>query len=481
MASLTRGVVKAVGVLSGVQAVTVVSSVVRIKIIALWLGAAGIGLFGIFQTALDFLVLIAQMGLGTSATREIAIQPDDSLRARAVSVIKAWGWRLALLGLLLTLLVSPWLSLWSFDSVSHSGLFMMLSLAVCCAVLLGTVTAVLQGLRSFTAMARGTVIGSVGGLIVCIPLYYYLGESSIVPSLIAFNLVTLLGMIWASRHDKELSALRSVLPVISRDEIITAGKRLLTLGWWITVAYAAGTLSTYAFLSYLNREADIASVGFYQAGYTLLVRYSSFVFGALGTEYYPRISSVQRSPKRLSILASHEISLLTGAFISIVTGFIAVAPLIIKILYTSGFEVILPYIYLGAPGSVFRAGAVALSFIILAKGDGPRYVITECLSAAVFLIASILCYNKFGLAGMGVAYLAWFAYDMLQAWFVTRSRYGIKLSQHTLRLFFMAIALTLGCSVVAIFIPDYWIGNIISGIVAVVAAIVFFKKLKTKL
>ena len=60
-------IVKTMGVFSGVQVISILVSVVRTKLVAIWIGAVGVGLFGVFNTVLDLLGNFAQMGMNTVA------------------------------------------------------------------------------------------------------------------------------------------------------------------------------------------------------------------------------------------------------------------------------------------------------------------------------------------------------------------------------------------------------------------------------
>lgn len=466
MGALTRNVVKAVGMLSGVQLISVVSAVVRVKFVALVLGPAGIGLVGIFQTALDMLSTLAQMGLGVSGTREVAVSEAPTAQSRAVALVKAWGWRLALLGLLVTLLASPWLSLWSFDSVAHAGSFMILGAGVAFAVGGAIISAVMRGTRSYASLARGTIVGAVGSVVVFVPLILGLNERGVAPAVVAAAAVTLAGMWMASRRDKTLRALPPLEHPLSRGDINAAGGRLIKLGWWVTLAYAVGDLSNYALLSFINRVADVAEVGYFQAGYTLLVRYTGFIFGALAVEYFPRVSGAHASARRLSVYASHEVSLLMWVFVPVSTAFVAAAPLIVRLLYTDGFEVILPYLYTGAAGAVLRCLSISLSYLVLAKGDGPKFLLTEGLSALAFVGAGMAFYSQWGLDGMGVAYVTAFIFDILLLLLITRRSYGVSVSRAALSLCAGAFLTVAGCGAIAMLVPQYWLGNILSAVVA---------------
>ena len=47
--NLTSGALKALGIFGGVQSVNIIFSIVRTKLIAIWIGATGVGLFGIYN------------------------------------------------------------------------------------------------------------------------------------------------------------------------------------------------------------------------------------------------------------------------------------------------------------------------------------------------------------------------------------------------------------------------------------------------
>ena len=57
----------------GVQVVSNICSVVLNKLVAVWIGPAGMGMFSIFNSAIDMLRSGTSLGLRTSAVRDIAM------------------------------------------------------------------------------------------------------------------------------------------------------------------------------------------------------------------------------------------------------------------------------------------------------------------------------------------------------------------------------------------------------------------------
>lgn len=70
--SLTAKVLKVIGVFSGAEAFGIICSVVKMKLVAMWLSATGVGLFGLFGTTVDAVSIITGLGLRQSGVREVA-------------------------------------------------------------------------------------------------------------------------------------------------------------------------------------------------------------------------------------------------------------------------------------------------------------------------------------------------------------------------------------------------------------------------
>lgn len=66
-----------------------------------------------------------------------------------------------------------------------------------------------------------------------------------------------------------------------------------------------------------------------------------------------------------------------------------------------------------------------MAFVIIAKGDGRVYLLTELTSGIMCLVLNIAGYSLYGLPGVGFAFSVWYALYALIVWGVLRKRYGI--------------------------------------------------------
>ena len=399
--NISRMAMKAMGLFGGVQVMGILCSIIRTKLVAMWIGPVGIGLFGLFNNALEMISTGTNLGIRSSSVRDISQalgSHDSGLVARMVTVVRKWSLWLGLAGALITLSLAPLLSRLTFGDSTHIWGFVALSIAVLLGALTNGEYAVLQGTARLKRLASVTLWGTIVGLAVSIPLFYLLRERSILPSIIAYA-AALAGFAWVFRNRDYPAA------QVSPRETFDMGKGFVKLGIFMTLGNFATILASYAFNAWLNVNAGTDQVGFYQAGYTLINKYTGLILTALGMEYYPRLSQVADSRLRLRAFVSQEINVAIAIMAPVVALFIVLRELVVWILYTPDFNVILTFVSWGMIGTVLRTVSWCLAFTILAKGDGKTYLWTEAASAIINLALNIVFYRWWGLTGLGIAFL----------------------------------------------------------------------------
>lgn len=422
-------ILKAMGIFGGVQVLNILCSVIRTKLVAMWIGPVGVGLFGLFNQALEMLNTATNLGVRNSSVRDIsqAVEKrDNSLIASIVTVVRRWSLWLGMGGALLTMALAPLLSRFTFGDFDHVWSFVALSVAVLFMALTNGEYAVLQGLSKLKRLARVTASGTIGGLLISIPLFYFLRQDSVLPSILAYALCVVVAAF--ALKDKEYPVAQ-----VSRRETVAMGAGFIKLGIFMTLGSFVAMIASYVFVSWLNTYSGTHSVGFYQAGYTLIDKYAGLVFTALGMEYYPRLARVAGSAKRLRLFVLNEINIAFMVLTPCLLAFILLRSQLVWMLYSQEFQVIVGYISWGVVGTVLRAMSWCLAFVMLAKGDGKVYLITESLSAVVGLVLNIVCFINWGVDGLGYSYLAWYAIYTVIVAVVYLKVYHLTLSFKCLR------------------------------------------------
>lgn len=426
--NISQMAVKAMGIFGGVQMLGILCSVVRTKLVALWIGSVGVGLFGLFNNALEMLNIATNLGVRGSSVRDISQAMESgrsTLVARIVAVVRRWSLWLGLGGATLTLALSPALSQFTFGDQDHIWGFVALSVAVLLMALTNGEQAILQGTGLLRRLASSTMWGTLAGLLISVPLFYWLRERSVLPSIVSYAACNALAA-WVLRN-------RDYAPVsLTRRETAIMGAGFVRLGIYMTLGNFASLLASYVFNAWLNHHGGTSEVGFYQAGYTLINKYTGLLFTALGMEYYPRLARVSESRSRLRVFVSQEVNIAMMVLAPLAALFILLREPVVRLLYTGEFTVILSYVAWGMVGVVLRALSWCMAFVVLARGDGRTYVVTESLSAVASVGIYVVCYQQWGLMGLGVAFLLWYAFYTMMVAVVYVWRYRLTLSAGSL-------------------------------------------------
>ena len=421
----------------GAQAANYVIGLARVKLVAMLLGTTGVGLIGLYTSAIGFVGTVSGLGVGSSAVREIARafgQGEPQEAARTVIILRRVCWVTGFFGWALAVLFREPLSVAMSGSAEHADAIAVLGAMLPFAAVSGGQLALLQGLRRIGDLARANVTGAALGAIVTVAIFFALGEAAVVPALLAAALVTLGCSFWFARRVP-------VSPLsVSLRETWSGARRLVGLGlavMWSAVLVAGVDLLIRAIIT---RKFGIEGAGIYQAAWALSGMFANFVLSAMGADFYPRLTATihDRAQTARAVNEQTEIGVLLA-----LPGLLAAltfAPLAIKFLYTPQFlpaADILPWMALGVFGRVI---SWPMGFVQLALGASRWFATTETIFIGLEAALTYTMVEAFGIIGAAYAFaLACVLYTAAMLW-VTRVLIGFSWSNEARRLILASAA-----------------------------------------
>ena len=147
------------------------------------------------KSTIDLVKSVSAFGLESSAVRDISEahnSGDHQRLVNVVSIVKRLIWITGLLGLVLALVFSPLLSKVTFGNGDYTWGFIILSSTLLINQICVGQRVILQGMRRLKDLAKASAIGATVGLIVSVPLYYWIGVKGIVPTMVLTSLTAML-------------------------------------------------------------------------------------------------------------------------------------------------------------------------------------------------------------------------------------------------------------------------------------------------
>lgn len=429
-------ILKSTSIFGGVQIINIVISIVRSKFIAVLLGPFGIGISGMLTATTGIIAGLTNFGLGTSAVRDIsaAFESENSKRIAIVaSVVNRWVWITGLLGMILTLLLSPWLSYFSFGNYDYTIAFLILSITLLINQLNSGQLVVLQGSRNISLLAKSNLLGSVIGLITTIPLYYIWGNDGIVPALVIAAIVSLL-ISYYFRKKVVVEKIR-----VSKVRTIAEGKKMLSMGVLISLSGFMTLAFSYLVRLFISHVGSISEVGLYNAGFAIISTYVGLIFTAMGTEYFPRLSAVAHDEIKANITVNNQIEIALIILGPVIVIFILFINWIIHLLFTDQFLSLNTMIVWAAFGMLFKAVSWSIGYYFLAKGESKLFFWNELISNIYITIFNVIGYNYWGLSGLGYSFVLSYFIHFLQVFMFAKSQFHFTYEKKIILILLMQI------------------------------------------
>lgn len=465
-------ILKYTSIFGGVQGLNILVGIVRNKVVAMLLGPEGMGLASLFQTTVNFISQSTNLGVSFSAVRnvsELFNTGDEERITHFIKVVRAWSLLTGLVGMLLCILIGPILSSLTFSWGDHTLHFVLLSPLVALLAVTGGETAILKGARQLKSLAVIQVYSVLLALVITFPIYYFFGQSGIVPVMVLMGVTTLLLTI---RRSYSLYPLR----LTGAKGILGEGMGMVRLGIVFTLAGILGSGAEFIIRTYLNNVADLKTVGLYNTGYILTMTYAGLIFSAMETDFFPRLSAVNSQWQNCNEIINKqiEVSLLLISPMLVAAQF--AIPYVIPILFTNQFLPVVDMVRILLLAIYLRAIKLPIAYLPLAKGDSLSYFFLEAVYDVMVVLLVIWGYSLWQLLGTGVAITLSAVFDYFLLMGYTYFRYHYRPTLSVLK--YSLLHLSLG--VVAFLLANYtdgwqwWVGGALVFTVSLIATLYTF-------
>jgi len=433
-----RQIIKASSIIGGAQGVNLLLGMVRVKFAAVLIGTIGVGVHGNYSSILSIIATISGMGIQSSALREVAQvigKGDDEAIGKTVLSLRRVCWLTGLLGAASMVILSPLLSQWTFGSDSYVLEIALLSPGILLGSLMGGQTVLIQGAQRTGDLARINIIGSILGTPIVIGLYVWLGMRGILPGLILMGIVQFVTS-WYFVYRVPVMRIN-----MSWGESIRVANGMLRMGLvFMWDGLIVNTVS-YVTRSLITQVIGLGAVGIYGSAYALSGMFVGFILGAMGTDFFPRLSVASPDHAAMNRLVNAQIESVLLLAMPGLLGTLYFAPWIIKIFYTAEFMPAINLLQWFTLGCFVRILVFPISYIMLSLRKEKIFFISETFIHSLHLLLVWLGLLYFGVEGVAIAFCLMYACHMVIIYGISRYLTGFQFTKAASKLMYQLMSI----------------------------------------
>jgi len=338
------------------------------------------------------------------------------------------------------------LSLLSFGSKDFSKKIAILGLAVFFGNFLLAENCLLQGKRKLLELAKANIWGALGGTFLSIPFIIFLNQEGIVFCIVFSTMISFFSAWWFSREEKK--GLCSFRVKCVYKEIW----QIISFGIPVMLTTLINALSAYLTRRIIMNHFDLDGVGLWSAAYSISAIMVNFVLSSMGTDYYPRLTSIAHDNSLVKEeLNTQGTTALLLAIPALVVTFLF-APTGINLLFSSKFSDAIPLLRWSVWGILGKVASWPLGYIIIAQGRGKLFFMVELISNLVNLVLVSICCKYWGLTGAGIGFMIFYIFHLLFMIVVIYLTTKISYNMFNFKLLAFCVILLLFCN----FLTDYF-------------------------
>lgn len=431
-------ILKTSALIGGSSIINIGVGMIRTKAMAMMLGPSGFGLMGLYGSILELTQSVVGMGINSSGVRQIAesVGSGDTARiAKTAHVLRRTSIFLGLFGAAFLFGFANRLSITTFGNDSHAYGVALLSIAVFFNLVSAGQGALIQGMRRIADMAKMSIFGAFYGVLISVPVVYFMREDGVVLSIILVSFMTLVTS-WWYRRKIEIPSISIATAQVGREQM-----ELLKLGFAFMSSGLMMTGAAYLIRVFIVQEINFEAAGLYQSAWTLGGLYIGLILQAMGADFYPRLTAVVNDHpacNRMVNEQAHVSLLLAGPGVLATLTF---APLAIVLFYSSKFAGAIELLRWLCLGMTLRVISWPMGFIIVAKNAQKLFFFSELAWTCFYLGVAWISVTVFKLNGVGIAFFGSYVFHVLMIYLIVKQLTLFRWSKANIETSFFYLAL----------------------------------------
>lgn len=463
--------IKYLGIFGGAQGFSMLLNMLRTKMTSVLLGVAGQSIITISNRTIQMFSDCTGLSLAFSAVRRMSDayeNSDDATVEHCVKVVRSIALLTGMLGMLLMLAVTPFISEWIFGGSSDYYLtkLLLLSPVVMLMAISNGEIAILRGTRRLNKVAIYSLATSIISLAISVPLYLFVGLGGIFPAIFATAFLQMCVLLYFT-----LPHYRYIVSPFSLS-LLREGVDMVKMGAGYIFASILTSFAMWLICALLSDLGDGESAGLFSAGFVMITLLPGILFAALDSEYYPRLSGVAAKTDVRNAMVNEQVEVQLLVQAPLLMAFVVAMPLLVPLFYDAEFVPAIAMAQFAMFGMFMRTMTYPISFLPLVNNDTLVFVILESAYNILLVTLVVLGFLYDGYMGVGVGIAVAHTVDFFVVYSVARFRYGMHLSVEAVRYFVVQLPLFIAVIAVSISYSCSWYYWLMGGVLVLVSSAV---------
>ncbi|MDA8089054.1 MAG: oligosaccharide flippase family protein [Nitrospiraceae bacterium] len=414
---------------------------VTMKIISVFAGPAGVGMFSILRQIQQSAITVGTCNGGVSLVRGVSglRGREQTMYIKTTAVIYlAFGIVVGSSLLLMSHIIAKWFG------IAHPELIMLLALPVLAGILRDYLNSMLNGFHAIGRLSTVQVFAAMAGLLVAYPVSLLASHGhygGFVLYLLITASVSVVSLLYFLKGGKWMPDLK-VSPYWNRPGV----KYFFRMAGAMLLTGTAGALSLAAVRGLISSRMGMAFAGFFDVNWTLSNLYIGLFLSSFATYYLPKLSAISDTEK--IDLVKRVGRLTTCIIVPLLVFIICVKPWIILVFYTRKFMPSIEMFRWMLIAGYLQVTAWIFSIITIAKGMEKPFIIGSIGWDAGFLAGTWAAMRfKLGLGAVGLSMALFYGLSLLFNYFVISKAISFKVPVRLLFNWILGLLLIVAASI----------------------------------
>ena len=398
----------------------ILSAFIVNKMIALYIGPAGLAVMGNFQNFINILTGLSTSSINNGVVKYTAEYSNDPIRLKSLF---SSSLRIISISSLVVGIGCVCLSSYFSNKIMHTPgyayLFIIFGITVILVAINTILLCILNGKREITKFTLANVSSSILSLLITVGLIYYKQLTGALLSLVVAQTC----FFFVSFYFLAKCNWFSVSMLFGKPDILVMKQLFRFSAMGITSAIV-GPLALLLIRNFITRQVSVEGAGYWEAINRISSIYLMVLTSALAIYYLPRLSETHNSREvRNEILSGYK--LILPVVIVVATVIYLFRFLIIHILFTHQFGPMESLFLFQLLGDILKIASWLLAFLMLAKAMARMYILTEIIFSLIYVLLSFLFIRLYGLVGVTYAYFTNYVLYLITCYFLLRKKMGL--------------------------------------------------------